>query len=75
MEGEGWQLGANPSGDDIAFALLDAPHLDSIEQVSLFEDAAVGGKRPWPEVLKPSELVQLADDPVRVQFEPGEVSA
>jgi hypothetical protein len=76
VDKDGWPLGLNPSEDDIAFALVDAPHLESIADVQLHESLGDGKVRPWPtEALKETELVQLADDPVRIEFETAEVFA
>jgi hypothetical protein len=72
IDDDGWPLGVNPSEDDIAFALIDAPHLESIGSVKLRELA--GGKvREWPNTLKETEIVMLAEDPVRIEFETAEV--
>jgi hypothetical protein len=71
-EHEGWALGDNPSEGDIAQALLDAPHLEGIVSVVLRESEDNGIERPWPEKVKPTELVMLAEDAVRIQFEPVE---
>jgi hypothetical protein len=68
----GWQLGANPSEDEIAFALLDAPDLESIKNVTLHEIAADDRQQPWPALLKPTELAMLDEDPLRIHFETDE---
>jgi hypothetical protein len=65
---DGWPLGASPSQDDVAFALLDAPRLAGIGGVKLVESLDHGLERPWPKTLGPTELVRLADDPIRIQF-------
>ena len=72
IDEDGWQLGANPSVDDIAFALLDAPDLESIENVSLYEIADDEREQPWPALLKPTELAMLDKDPLRIDFETAE---
>ncbi|HEX6283248.1 MAG TPA: hypothetical protein VFZ71_00175, partial [Pyrinomonadaceae bacterium] len=70
---DGWALGLNPTEDDIAFALIDAPHLESIGDVKLREIVGEEDVRPWPETVKETEIVMLADDPVRIEFETAEV--
>ncbi|NOT62068.1 MAG: hypothetical protein HOP19_17785 [Acidobacteria bacterium] len=69
---DGWALGSNPSEVDIALALLDAPHLESIEGVALQEITDDGNVRPWPKTLKANELALLAADAIRIQFEIAE---
>ena len=72
IDKDGWPLGVNPTEDDIAFALIDAPHLESIGSVKLRE-IDDGTTRDGPEKLKETEIVVLADDPVRIEFETAEV--
>lgn len=72
---EGWALGENPSGDDIALALLDAPHLEGIAGVALREVTRDGAERPWTDTVKRGELVMLDEDAVRLEFETVEVIA
>lgn len=72
IDKDGWPLGVNPTEDDIAFALIDAPHLESIGSVKLRE-IDDGTTRDWPEKLKETDIVVLADDPVRIEFETAEV--
>jgi hypothetical protein len=69
IEKDGWPLGENPTEGDIALALIDTPHLDSLGGVGLGEDRGEGREGSWPETIKSNELVMLADDPVRLQFE------
>ncbi|MEO8519793.1 MAG: hypothetical protein ABI603_00435 [Acidobacteriota bacterium] len=73
--GSGWPLGASPSEEDIALALLDVPALDSLLDVTTFEHVDGDADRPWPVTLKATELARLADDPLRIQFETAEVMA
>jgi hypothetical protein len=73
IDKDGWPLGLNPTEDDIAYALIDAPHLESIGNVKLREIAGEGDVRAWPETVKETEIVMLADDPVRIEFETAEV--
>lgn len=75
VDTRGWPLGANPSEEDIALALLDVPQLESIVDVKRREQVTGVGERPWPASLKPTEIVVLADDPVRIQFETAEAAA
>jgi hypothetical protein len=73
IDKDGWALSLSPSADDIAFVLLDAPHLDSIEDVTLYEIALDGSEQPWPDTLEPTELAMLHDDWLRIQFATAEV--
>ena len=75
IDKDGWGLGLDPSEEDITFALGDAPFLESIADVKRFEINDDGSVRPWREAPKVNELVMLADDPVRIQFNPAEVMA
>jgi hypothetical protein len=75
IDKDGWPLGLNPTEDDIAFALIDAPHLESIADVKRRESAGEGKLAPWPDAIKETEIVMLADDPVRIEFETAEVFA
>lgn len=68
----GWPLGASPSEDDLAFALLDAADLESIKKITLYEVDADDGEQPWPALLKPTELAMLDPDPLRIHFETSE---
>jgi hypothetical protein len=70
---DGWSLGANPSEEYIGFALIDAPHLEGIANVTLSEIVDDGKVRAWPETIKSTEIVLLADDPIRIDFETSEV--
>ncbi len=70
---DGWALGLNPTEGEIALALIDAPRLESIKDVKLREITDDGEVLPSLETLKGNELVMLADDPVRIQFETAEV--
>jgi hypothetical protein len=67
--GDGWPLGASPTADDIAFALLDINNLKSITDISLAEALADGTEGAWPATLKVNELVQLDADALRLQFD------
>jgi hypothetical protein len=71
---DGWPLGLNPSEDDIAFALSDAPLLDGIRDIKRFEIPADGRESVWPASIKPTEIIVLDDDPVRIRFETAEVT-
>ncbi len=73
--GEGWALGSTPTEEDIAYALIDTPLLDSITKVSPQEVRRDGSARPWSGTIKVTELVMLADDPIRITFETTEVAA
>lgn len=74
IDQDGWRLGINPSEEDIALALIDRTHLESLIGVTLHE--VVGGtEQAWPVTLKSVELAVLDDDPVRIQFKTTEVMA
>ena len=66
---EGWPLGATPAAEDIAFALADVPQLEGIAGIELLEVAEDGSETPWRGTVKASELVVLAGDGVRIEFE------
>jgi hypothetical protein len=74
-DGDGWPLGAPPSDDDIAFALRDAPHLESIKDVTLRENTDDGELHSWVTSVKTDELVMLAKDPIGIEFITVEVAA
>jgi hypothetical protein len=65
----GWALGASPAEDDIAEALLNAPHLESIVSVSVLEIDAIGAAHPWPPTIRNNDLAMLATDGIRIAFE------
>jgi len=71
----GWAVGANPIEEDVALALLDTPHLESIEDIDFFEVTGDGNFESWPSSLKANEIALLADDPIVVHFEPTEAIA
>lgn len=75
IDKDGWQLGDRPSEEDIAFAISDAPHLEAIGGVRLHEITEDGNELPALEGGSPREIVMLADDPIRIQFETAEVMA
>jgi hypothetical protein len=72
---DGWALGASPSEDDIAEALLDEPYLESIVSVALSEIDAAGAGHPWPRTIKTTDLAMLANDGIRIAFEIAEAAA
>jgi hypothetical protein len=69
----GWALGAKPSEEDIALAISDAPYLESIEKVKLYGITEDGKELPL-EAPGSRDIVMLADDPIRIQFETAEVT-
>lgn len=73
IDKDGWPLGLDPTEDDIAFVLIDAPHLESIGDVKLREVVSDNEMRPWEGPVKANEIVMLADDLVRIEFETAEV--
>jgi hypothetical protein len=66
---EGWLLGASPADEEIAIAMIDVAHLESIVTVTLYEVKPDGTEAAWPTTLLPTELAVLGEDPVRIQFE------
>jgi glutathione S-transferase len=72
---EGWTLGESPSGADVAVALANVAHLESVATVDLREIVPGGGDQPWPQTLKRNELARLEKDGVRIDFETIEVLA
>jgi hypothetical protein len=74
-EGGGWALGAAPSEEDVALALIDLPRLEGLVAVVRREVAPDGGERPWTGALRQDELVVLAEDGVRLAFSTVEVVA
>ena len=68
VDQDGWRLGAEPAESDIAYALLDVPHLESIGKISFDEIDRHGDGAPWPGGVRPSDLVVLADDPLRMRL-------
>ena len=75
IDAGGWALGLSPTADDVAFALVDAPDVASLLDVSLREVTPDGAERPWPSSLAPTELAVLDDDPFRLDVETAEVTA
>lgn len=71
----GWKLGQNPHADDIAFAIAEAPRLESIVDVRLLERLSDGNDVPWTKSVRPTDLVVLGDNPVKIEFERLEVAA
>jgi hypothetical protein len=67
--GDGWPLGASPTTDDIALALLDIEHLESITEIGLAEAFDDGTETAWPATLKINELAKLDGNPLRLQFD------
>jgi hypothetical protein len=65
---DGWALGASPGEGDVVLALTDAPHLEGIAGVTLWESVDERDERPWPRALGPAELARLAEDAVRIVF-------
>ena len=72
---DGWPLGASPRGDDIALALSDVPHLESIADIALVEALDDETERPWAGPLKPNQRARLADEAIRFEFESMEAIA
>lgn len=68
LAGDGWALGATPSGDDIALALIDAPNLEGIEDVTLSEIGSDGSASAWRTAVGPGQLAVPAGDGLRIEF-------
>jgi hypothetical protein len=75
IDKDGWQLGAKPSEQEIALAISDVTYLQAIGNVRLHEITEDGNELPVLEGGSSREIVMLADDPVRIQFETAEVTA
>lgn len=73
LDKDGWALGAKPSEEEVALAISDAPYLESIGDVKLHEITEDGKELPSLEGPGAREIVMLADDPIRIQFETAEV--
>jgi hypothetical protein len=70
---DGWPLGAEPKGEDLALAVIGTRHLESLGGVTLLEVLPDGSERLWPDAVKRDELVMLDKDAVRLEFETVEV--
>jgi hypothetical protein len=68
-DGMGWPLGTSPTEDDIAYCLLDAPALESLESIALTGIDGRGGVPPVPSAYRPHELAWLPDDAIRIDFD------
>jgi hypothetical protein len=66
--GDGWPLGAEPVPDDVALALLDAPHLEGIGGIDFCEIDDAGRATAWRSPVRPDQLVMLAADGLRITF-------
>lgn len=75
VEGIGWPIGAAPAEDDIAFALADAPKLEGIAKIRMLEVLRDETEDAWRPAVRSDELVRLAKDGVRIEFETLEVEA
>jgi hypothetical protein len=71
----GWPLGAEPTEDDIALALLDTPYLESIGDIARYQVTDDGRIRPWFGQMKADEIALLAKDPVKINFVSAEAIA
>jgi hypothetical protein len=60
LDGRGWQLGLNPSEEDIALALVDTEYLDGLLEIRLREVGEDGTTGPWPTALAPTQVAMLA---------------
>jgi hypothetical protein len=66
-DGTGWPLGTAVIEDDIAYRLLDAPDLESIERIALIEIDDAGTVVP-PSPYRPHDLAWLPEDAIRIEF-------
>ncbi|MDM0085093.1 hypothetical protein QTI17_31355 [Variovorax sp. J31P179] len=73
VSASGWPLGVAPTEEDVAFALESAPDLAGIDQIEMVEIDAQGNELPWRSEWRADELVMLADDALRIHFEPLEL--
>jgi hypothetical protein len=73
--GGGWPLGAEPVDADIAYALDDAPGLAGIGAITLGEIDDTGRESAWRGAVRNDEIVLLAEDGVRIEFESLEVQS
>jgi hypothetical protein len=69
IDGSGWPLGAAPRGDDIAVVLQDTANLESISSVSFRAIADDRTEQAFDGVVQPDELIALAQEPVRFDFQ------
>jgi hypothetical protein len=75
MDQEGWPLGESPTEADVAAALADVPHLESIGLVDLRRIASDGSDSAWTRPMKRNELATLDTDAVRIEFQTVEVTS
>jgi hypothetical protein len=68
-DGMGWPLGTSPTEDDIAYCLLDAPAMESIESIALTRTDGQGAVAPAPSAYRPRELAWLTDEAIRIDFD------
>lgn len=68
----GWPIGANPTPDDILFALSGLKNLESLEPPKRIEVRADRLEYDWPKSLQSNELVVLAADALRISFRRSE---
>jgi hypothetical protein len=72
---DGWPLGLNPTEDVVASTIGSVPGVASIADIGFLEIDAKGKELSWPDQLSATDLVLLADDPVRLIFHSLEVPA
>lgn len=75
LTGDGWALGLSPSEDVVALAIRDVKGIASIVDIAFLAIDEKGNELSWADDIKPTDLVVLADDPVRLEFNSLEVSA
>jgi hypothetical protein len=73
--GRGWPLSREPVEADIAYALAEAAGLAGIAFIELREIDADGHESGWRGSVRKDEIVLLAEDGVRIEFESLEVQS
>ncbi len=74
VDGDGWQLGENPTETDIAVVLADVARLEGIASVALRE-ITDDGEQEWPASIGRADLPRLEKDGARIEFETVEAVA
>jgi hypothetical protein len=72
---DGWPPGLTPAQDVVASAIRGVDGIASIVDITFVEIDEKGNELSWPDDIKATELVVLADDPVRLEFHSLEVVA
>src|ERR1043166_1845034 len=75
VAGDGWPLGLAPAEDVVASAIRNVKGIATIVDITFVALDQKGNELSWTDDIKPTELVVLADDPVRLEFHSREVEA